>query len=309
MTDSFDINNLTGKARDIATKIDSKFVKDNKLSGVELSIFLADCKHNGIEVENEAWYKKCKDLIDKQFQNLKDYVIRKEVIPQDAIHNYKADVIPDDTQVKEVHLKELSKLEEKINRSKQDLCKKMYDKWSAKFPKSPLKQDFYEKLYDVIETLNVTIPESAWDKENYSSLKEQIMDEVIAIFAGKSQLNPKSKNSIYNGIFQLATPGLKEAKSWAQKNPNVSGMENISNDMTITKFRNSSGTLQLDYLVAYIGKCKEYSKIGADESITPGQLWAMIKYPFKGKNSKLIQQKTDSISNVFKNSKIEQGLK
>ena len=309
MTDGFDINNLTGKARDIAIKIDNKFVKDNKLSGAELSVFLADCKQNGIEVENEPWYAKCKTMLDKQLQHLKNYVAHQEVAPQDAIHNYRADVIPPSPISPGVRMKSLTNNIEEAQLEKAEVCKKMYEKWSAKFSKSPLKQDFYEKLYDVIETLNVEIPESDWDRENYSSPKEQAMDEVIAIFAGESQLNPRCKNGIYNGLFQLANPGLTEAKRWAEKNPDVPGMKNISKGMTITRFRNSSGELQLDYLVAYIGKCKEYSKIGKDEKITPGQLWAMIKYPFKGKNNKLIQQKTDSISNVFKNSNIEQGIK
>ncbi len=309
MTDGFDINNLTGKARDIAIKIDNKFVKDNKLSGAELSVFLADCKQNGIEVENEPWYAKCKTMLDKQLQHLKNYVAHQEVAPQDAIHNYRADVIPPSPISPGVHMKSLTNKVEEAQLEKAEVCKKMYEKWSAKFSKSPLKQDFYEKLYDVIETLNVKIPESEWDRENYSSPKEQAMDEVIAIFAGESQLNPRCKNGIYNGLFQLANPGLTEAKRWSKDNPDVPGMKNISDNMTITKFRNSSGELQLDYLVAYIGKCKEYSKIGKDESITPGQLWAMIKYPFKGKNNKLIQQKTDSISNVFENSNIEQGIK
>lgn len=309
MTDGFDINNLTGKARDIAIKIDNKFVKDNKLSGAELSVFLADCKQNGIEVENEPWYAKCKTMLDKQLQHLKNYVAHQEVAPQDAIHDYRADVIPPSPISPGVHMKSLTNKVEEAQLEKAEVCKKMYEKWSAKFSKSPLKQDFYEKLYDVIETLNVKIPESEWDRENYSSPKEQAMDEVIAIFAGESKLNPRSQSGIYNGLFQLANAGLTEAKRWAEKNPDVPGMKNISKGMTITRFRNSSGELQLDYLVAYIGKCKEYSKIGKDEKITPGQLWAMIKYPFKGKNNKLIQQKTDSISNVFKNSNIEQGIK
>ena len=309
MTDGFDINNLTGKARDIAIKIDNKFVKDNKLSGAELSVFLADCKQNGIEVENEPWYAKCGAEIDKQLTKLKGYIFpgQKDVAARDATR------VADPPEVRLIKQQEALGIKRKKAENnmltKEEICSKMFKKWGSKFKNSPLTESFYLKLYDVIETLNVEIPESDWDRENYSSPKEQAMDEVIAIFAGESKLNPRSKNGIYNGLFQLANAGLTEAKRWAKKNPDVQGMKNISNSMTITKFRNSSGELQLDYLVAYIGKCKEYSKIGKDEKITPGQLWAMIKYPFKGKNNKLVQQKTDSISNVFKNSNIEQGIK
>ena len=310
MSDGFDISSkLTGAARDIAIRVDNKFVKDDKLSGAELSIFLTECKQSGIEVEKEPWYEKCKNLLDKQLQYIKNITEKQEVAPQDAIQDYRVDIVKQSSITQEEHVKNLSKIFNDVDNKKTELCKKMYEKWSAKFSKSPLKQDFYEKLYDVIETLNVKIPESEWDRENYSSPKEQAMDDVIAIFAGESQLNPRCKSGIYNGLFQLANPGLKEAKKWAKDNPDVPGMKNISDNMTITKFRNSSGALQLDYLVAYIGKCKEYSKIGKDESITPGQLWAMIKYPFKGKNNKIVQQKTNSISNVFENSNVEQGIK
>ncbi len=92
MSEGFDINNLIGKVKDIAIKIDNKFVKDNKLSGVELSVFLANCRQNGIEVEKETWYTACKNLIDNQLQNLKNYAAKEEVAPMDAIHDYRADI-------------------------------------------------------------------------------------------------------------------------------------------------------------------------------------------------------------------------
>ena len=193
------------------------------------------------------------------------------------------------------------------NINKIALSKKMYNKWHSKFPNSPLKQDFYEKVYDIIETLNIKVPEEQWDKKSYSSPQEQAMDQVIAVFAGESRLNPKSKNGIYNGLFQLAKPGLTESNNWAAKNKNVKGMNNINKNLSIEGFRNLSGAKQLDYLVAYIGKCKEYSKIGSDESITPAQLWAMIKMPFDGRKSKSITAKTNAINNVFENNKIHKG--
>lgn len=308
MPDGIDINMLTGRAREIASEIDSKNVKDNKLSDKEISIFLAECENNGIEAEKEPWYSKYEAQISEHFSNLRkkvsEYIMPKEqnVAVRDATYVAPA---PEAAMMKR---KETHSQKESLHLNKTELCRKMYNKWSSKFLKSPLKQDFYEKVYDIINTLNVKVPKESWDKNEYSSPQEQAMDEVIAIFAGESELNPQRKNGIYNGLFQLAAPGLKEAKAWAKKNPNVSGMDNISDSMTITKFRNSSGSLQLDYLIAYIGKCKEYSKIDKDESITPGQLWAMIKYPFKGKNNKLVQQKTNAINNVFINSKVEQGI-
>lgn len=188
---------------------------------------------------------------------------------------------------------------------KAEICQNLYEKWSGKFKNSPLKQEFYEKLYDVIDVLKVSV--SDWNKEEYTSPKEQAMDEVCAILAGESALNPQTENGIYKGLFQLASLGLVDAKKWAQENKDVPGMKNINPKLTIKQFQKLDGEAQLDYLIAYIGKSKEYSKIGADEQITPGQLWAMIKYPFKGKNKGLINAKTDSIQNVFKNSKIAHG--
>ena len=307
MKDGIDINLLTGKAKEIALTADEQNVKDNKLSDKEVSIFLAECKKNGLEIEKESWYIKLGQDIDKQITKLKDFILQKQQ-EQEARDATRVAVPAELKVVKQEDAADTKIITEKNEKNKEELCGMMHKKWSSKFKNSPLKESFYLKLYDVIETLNVEIPESDWDRDNYSSPEEQAMDEVIAIFAGESKLNPKAKNSIYNGIFQMAAPGLIDAKKWAKKNPDVSGMNNISGSMTITKFRNSSGELQLDYLVAYIGKSKEYSKIGKDEKITPGQLWAMIKYPFKGKNNKLVQQKTDSIANVFNNNNIRHGI-
>lgn len=195
----------------------------------------------------------------------------------------------------------------KTEASNNELTSKMYKKWSGIFKNSNLKEDFYKKLDDVIDTLNIDIPDSAWDRTKYATKKEQVMDEVIAIFAGEAQLNSRTQNGIYYGLFQLAKPGLIDLKAWAKKHPEVPGMKNIDQNLRIESFKNVSGTDQLDYLVAYIGKCKEYSKIKSNESITPGQLWAMIKYPFKGRQTNLVEEKGDSIKNVFKNSNIPRG--
>ena len=286
MSDEINISRLTGKAKEIALKVDKENKEDGWLKGDEISIFYSEVR------KQKVWNE-----IIPDFQQ---YVAERDA-------TYVASRINPATNVRIAakNNEQTAKAEEKIL-SKQEVCSKMYQKWASAFKDSPLKAGFYEKLYDVIETLNIKV--SKWDKENYSSPEEQAMDEVIAIFAGESKLNPRTKSGIYNGLFQLAAPGLKEAKMWAKKNRNVPGMQNIRDNMTISQFRYSSGELQLDYMVAYIGKCKEYSKIGEDDSITPTQLWVMIKYPFKGKDKGLIHQKSDSIQSVFKNSKIELGI-
>lgn len=192
--------------------------------------------------------------------------------------------------------------------SKKEVATKLYKKWSGVFKNSNLKEDFYEKLYDVIDIMNIDITNSSWNKKEYATKKEQVMDEMIAIFAAESQLNSKKQKGQYYGVFQLAARPLIDLKAWAKDNPDVYGMKNIDQNLKIANFKNVPGTKQLDYLIAYIGKSKEYSKIDKNASITPGQLWAMIKYPFKGKHLTTVRAKSDSIQSVFRNNNLPKGL-
>ena len=126
--------------------------------------------------------------------------------------------------------------------NKDEICKKMHAKWKSNFPNSPLNLDFYNKVYEMVDTLNVTISDSEFDKEKYSSKIEQTVDQVIAIFAGEAQLNPKAKKGRYNGLFQLATPGLEEAQKWAKKHNDVEGMNEINSKL----LRTSENYLELN---------------------------------------------------------------
>lgn len=191
---------------------------------------------------------------------------------------------------------------------KEEIASNMHKKWSKIFEQSPLSIDFYYKLYDVIKILNCKISDCDFRSKNYKSKKEQTMDEVIAIFAGEAQLNPKAKNGTYKGLFQLATTGLIDLKEWANKHKDFPEIKTIKNNIDINGFWNLSGSEQLNYLIAYIENAKEYSKISKNESITPAQLWAMIKFPFEGNiNSKITAQKKDAINNVFYKSNIKRG--
>jgi len=185
----------------------------------------------------------------------------------------------------------------------------MYEKWSKKFNNSPLTKEFYSKLYDVIKTLNCSVSDIDYDKSVYKSKTEQTMDQVIAILAGESKLNPKAKDGKYHGLFQLKTPGLIDIKRYAVKHPEVPGMKNINQNANIKDFWNMPGEAQLDYLVAHINNAKIYSKIKSNEKITPAQMWAMIKFPFEGKaSSDTTAQKANAIKAVFKNSNIQYGI-
>lgn len=207
-----------------------------------------------------------------------------------------------------------------VKLNKQEMCAKLCQKWKKAFRNSPLQSSFFEKLYDVIDQLNVKVPESKWDKSKYSSPKEQAMDEVIAIFACEAQLNPRTVSSTkppYYGLFQLAN--LKAVNQYAKEHPNEPGMQKIINNsktMTMEKYRNLSGDDQLDYLIAYVGASRDGSNMKPGESITPAKLWSMIKFPClsenipakKAKREKTIVQKENAIDSVFRANKVPRGL-
>lgn len=324
MNEGIDISILTGKAREIATNIDKKYVNDNKLNEGELSIFLADCKREGLEVEKEPWYSKCKNEIEKYLHKITKTVNINNVAKQDAIKDTKQSIKPLD---KKPMLRDNEKVEQsdsvlKGQLQKSEICEKMYKKWSLKFKAPSINQAFFEKLYDTLDVLKVEITEDDWDKENYSSPKEEAFDKVIAVLVGESKLNPQTvgyvnKRATFYGLFQLSSGGLKAAKQWASKHKDVAGMNNIKTSMTIEKFKTLSGVEQLDYLVAYIGASRDGSKIDYDEKLSPAKLWSMIKLPNLDENvpaklkrrNRTIVQKADSIKRIFVANKIPFGIK
>lgn len=273
------LSSLSSKHLELAKSVN----KDGNefLSGEEISIFLAECELNGIDFKpsigsillNTAltMWDSCVESVSKFFDK-KEVTHKKEIL---------GPPVPEYLE----------------------MPKKAYQKWSKVFTQSPLKEYFYLKLYDVMERLNIKIDD--WDSEKYDSPKAQAFNEIIAILAGESQLKPDSKNGPYRGLFQLATAGLKDLKTWARTNEDGSTGLVIDQNIDIEGFAKLTGEEQLDYLVAYIEKMKEYSGIGKDESITPSQMWAMIKYPFRGKDGKLVNEKNNAINKVISLNKIE----
>ncbi len=220
----------------------------------------------------------------------------------------------------ELVMKSSTQLLDDATLKKLSFCKKMKAKWSNVFKNSPLSETFYSKLYDVLDTLKVKVSDKSWDKANYTSPKEQAMDEVLAMLAGEAKLNPKTigyvgKTPTFFGLFQLSKEGLSSAKKWAKEHPEVAGMARINQNMTLQNFQKLKGEEQLDYLVAYIGASKEASKISKDESVSPAKLWSMVKLPNLNENDpkkrarrqKTIIQKQDSIVKVFTNNRIPRG--
>lgn len=301
----FDINKLSGKLQDIAKAIDNgeKGNKNNSIDTLtEKSLFeiAVQQAHRKGEITSTE-YNSVFNVNKKD-----DLMTQRYVAPQDK------------TRVARVE-----RLIQPVNSSepaKKEICTKLCTKWKKAFNNTPLQQSFFEKLYDVIDQLNVKIPEDKWDKSKYSSPKEQAMDEVIAIFACEGRLDPRTVSSSkppYYGLFQLAD--LKTVNKYAASHPEEPGMNKIianATTMTMSKFRNLSGEEQLDYLIAYVGASREGSHINPDEAITPAKLWSMIKLPNlpednptkKARREKTIIQKEKAIDTVFRTNRVPRGI-
>lgn len=302
----FDISKLPGKLRDIADSID-KGQSGNK------SNFIDTIKEKSLfEIAAQDAYNKG-EITSTEYNSIF------KVNHNDGL-KYPEYIAPQDkTRVARVE----PILMESVNPSelvKKEICTKLCTKWKKVFKNSPLQQSFFEKLYDVIDQLNVKVPEEKWDKSKYSSPKEQAMDEVMAIFACEGRLNPKTVSSSkppYYGLFQLAD--LKTVNQYAASHPDEPGMKKIianSKTMTMSKYKNLTGEEQLDYLIAYVGASREGSKMDPDAEITPAKLWSMIKLPnlpennpkSKARRERTIVQKENAIDSVFRANKVPRGI-
>lgn len=228
-----------------------------------------------------------------------------------------------DVTVEKIKAKEAENIQNNfakpIPKTKAEICEAAYEKWRGKnaFKNSPLKIDFFEKLYDVMELLNVKqLNPSRSDGKveksaniNNETDKEKLFDQFVAIFAGEAQLNPKSVfhgKINYYGLFQVDAPTLKGIIKWSRKHPDVPGMQNIDAKMTVNKFIKLTGVQQLDYLIAYIGSSKEGSHISEEEEMSPAKIWSMIKLPNLpednpdklARRNKTIQQKVNATDSI-----------
>lgn len=306
----FDISKLTGKLQELANLVD-KGEHGNGINGIDTLM-----EKSLFEVAVQNAYKKG-EITQAEYNSVfnankkDDLMTQRYVAPQD---NTRVETV--DSKLVEARLQTV-KLSENI---KKEICTKLCVKWKKAFKDSPLQQSFFEKLYDVIDQLNVKVPADKWNKEKYSSPKEQAMDEVIAIFACEACLNPKTVSSgkpPYYGLFQLA--GLDAVNQYAKSHPEEPGMKKIianAKTMTMSKFRNLTGEEQLDYLIAHVGASREGSKMDPDKEITPAKLWSMIKLPNlpennptkKARREKTVRQKENAIDSVFIANKVPRGI-
>ncbi len=154
-------------------------------------------------------------------------------------------------------------------------AKAIADAWAETFGISNKNGEFtkfVERLYDIAKQLNITKTNSgSWDKTTYPTKEDQIVDELMAVFAGESSFNPKAKNGGYRGIFQLDQMSLDSL--------------NMSNKVkSIDQFANLSRIQQLDYFVAHINLGRSYSKMG-NQPISSAEAWRLVKFPAYGNPS------------------------
>ncbi len=292
----------------------------SKLNGI-MQIIAKSC-----DINNDGKLEKTDSLDEISLFEQKSLDLNKKVSTPSSIFQQEIIAKSDNTRVARPLLENelmFNTRELKLDEPAQkrlSICKKMQEKWCGTFKNSSLKQEFFLKLYDVIDILNIKISDKDWDKNHYSSKKEQAMDEMLAMFAGESQLNPREIGYVkrvptFYGLFQLSQDGLNAAKKYAADHPDVSGMDGVSQTMTLNKFKNLRGEQQLDYFVAYICASKAASKISEKENLSPAKIWSMVKLPNlnetnpqkKARREKNTVQKQDSISHIFRNNKISRG--
>ena len=161
---------------------------------------------------------------------------------------------------------------------------------------------FIEKLYDVAKELNITTTNHPYNPKKYPTIEDQIVDEMCGIFAQESKFSPKSvsPDAKYYGLFQFAQISLNDLNKQIQnKVLNVKKL-NLKPLKNIQDFTKLSRLEQLDYMIAHIKNCKQYSGI-LNKSVSPKQVYAMLVDPWAGnvspneKQQKLIEEKSNII--------------
>ena len=95
---------------------------------------------------------------------------------------------------------------------------KMARSWKLAYPQAnegDLKR-FIRKLYKVCKQLKITQTNDGKLDPRYATKEDQIVDEMLAVFANESELNPnkikKSPKDTYRGVFQLGDKTFAEMK-------------------------------------------------------------------------------------------------
>jgi hypothetical protein len=268
--------------------------KDNVT--IKISVFNATASiKKYLDRESKATGESVDKIATKWYDDLVDIKSNPQISNQQNINQSAANTVSS------------SKIKGDTVTKKEYLVNKMHNKWSSAFRQSPLGKDFYSRLYDVIKEMHCSVRDCDFNRKNYSSKEEQTMDEVIAVLAGESSLNPKSSGADgkYRGLFQLDRPSLQTVKD-AAIDYKIPG---INQKISLNGFAKLPGVKQLDYLKCHIANARRKSGLSQTETITPGQLWAMIKKPKYGQEySTLTAQKNKQINKTFIKNDIERGI-
>ena len=172
-------------------------------------------------------------------------------------------------------------------------AKAIADSWAETFKISNRNGEFtkfVERLYEIAKELNITKTTSGtWDKSKYPTIEDQIVDELMAIFAGESRFRTKT-SGIYHGIFQLANDPNIMADADTTKYLKEANLKYTN----IKAFDNLSRLQQLEYLVPYLKTGIKRSNLKG-QSISPAQVWSMIKYPSLGKPGNVIKNREGKV--------------
>ena len=137
----------------------------------------------------------------------------------------------------------------------------------------------------------MNIKETSSSRQNrFPHIEDQIVDEILAIFAEEASFDPKAigKEKVngkyidkYYGIFQLTQESMDECdkKGFLKKH----GLKRLK----MSSFKQLSREKQLDYLIAYAELGKVYSKISDNEKISPKILFSFIKGLGSGKRASI----------------------
>ncbi len=278
----YNINQLSGKLKEIATYIDQKKGnKNGKIDGKEVSVF--ETAKQRLSQQNSS--------VNSVIQFIKDSYDYLCDMVDSGIETVKS-MFGSDTKSKAPVKTQKTAKTAPVRNQHAETVKKIADSWAKTYNISNKNGEFtafVEKLYKVAAKLNLTQTNSGnWDKSKYPTKQDQVIDEMLAAFANESQFNPgaRSKSGTYHGIFQFSDVAMNDMVEKGTKLKKV----------TMSQFEKLSRLEQLDYMLEYTLLCKNtYSKLG-NSPISPKQAYEMWEYPSLGNPANVVQTKKRKIS-------------
>lgn len=257
------LNSIFEEADKGVHKENEKGYDDKQLDMMERNVFI-----NKMESFRNDIKKSIQEFFISVTRREQANVIKEEV--PDALNVAKLpqtlEIMSSDEKTKELTLEEKHKI----------IVNELANKWSKTYNISNQNgkfSEFVEAVYDAAKELNITQVNSKWNHKEYPTEADQIVDEILGIFAQESRFDPKAVcKRKYYGIFQFAEISMKELKLKGSK----------LKILTMDEFIKLDRITQLKYMTEYIKICKKYySKLG-NQPISAKQLYAMIQFPSLG---------------------------